>query len=465
MHKRTKIIATIGPATKSLEVIHKLYKNGMNVVRVNMSHASIQDLNDISQIVTKLNKKLKSSIGLMIDTQGPEIRTSNFKGSIDLIKGDVVTLCSTIKNKSAKEIRVDNLSYVKGLKVGGKISLDNGQIDLKIKKIAKERIDCSVLDAGIIAGKKHVNFPGATVKLPTLTSKDKRDIKEGLKCGIDFIALSFARTDKDLKELTSLLKRAKNKPEIFAKIEEQQGMDNIDEITRHSDGLLVARGDLGIETDITNLPYVQRKMVRVALQAGKKCIVATQLLESMITNPHPTRAEVSDVANAVYEGVDALMLSAETTVGEFPVKCVKYLSDIAKNAERSETLHFENNIKHMSDWHTLASTSVKLAKRINADAIVVLTRSGFTANLISSARPRVPVYAFTNDKTTQNKLSMASSLENIYLNFKRDHEKTIGDAFNILKNDFKLRGKKKFIVISGVFSDEYADAIQIRFLK
>jgi pyruvate kinase len=465
MHKRTKIIATIGPASKSLEVIHKLYKNGMNVVRVNMSHASIQDLNDISQIVSKLNKKLKSSIGLMIDTQGPEIRTSNFKGSISLIKGDVVTLCSTIKNKSAKEIRVDNLSYVKGLKVGGKISLDNGQIDLKIKKIAKERIDCSVLDAGIIAGKKHVNFPGATVKLPTLTSKDKRDIKEGLKCGVDFIALSFARTDKDLKELTSLLKRAKNKPEIFAKIEEQQGMDNIDEITRHSDGLLVARGDLGIETDITNLPYVQRKMVRVALQAGKKCIVATQLLESMITNPHPTRAEVSDVANAVYEGVDALMLSAETTVGEFPVKCVKYLSDIAKNAERSETLHFENNIKHMSDWHTLASTSVKLAKRINADAIVVLTRSGFTANLISSARPRVPVYAFTNDKTTQNKLSMASSLENIYLNFKRDHEKTIGDAFNILKNDFKLRGKKKFIVISGVFSDEYADAIQIRFLK
>lgn len=465
MHKRTKIIATIGPASKSLEVIHKLYKNGMNVVRVNMSHASIQDLNDISQIVSKLNKKLKSSIGLMIDTQGPEIRTSNFKGSINLIKGDVVTLCSTIKNNSAKEIRVDNLSYVKGLKVGGKISLDNGQIDLKIKKIAKERIDCSVLDAGIIAGKKHVNFPGATVKLPTLTSKDKRDIKEGLKCGVDFIALSFARTDKDLKELTSLLKRAKNKPEIFAKIEEQQGMDNIDEITRHSDGLLVARGDLGIETDITNLPYVQRKMVRVALQAGKKCIVATQLLESMITNPHPTRAEVSDVANAVYEGVDALMLSAETTVGKFPVKCVKYLSDIAKNAERSETLHFENNIKHMSDWHTLASTSVKLAKRINADAIVVLTRSGFTANLISSARPRVPVYAFTNDKTTQNKLSMASSLENIYLNFKRDHEKTIGDAFKILKNDFKLRGKKKFIVISGVFSDEYADAIQIRFLK
>ena len=286
-----------------------------------------------------------------------------------------------------------------------------------------------------------------------------------MKLGVDFIALSFARSDKDIKELSNLLKRVKNKPEIFAKIEEQQGMDNIEAITKHSDGLLVARGDLGIETDITNLPYVQRKMVRVALQSGKKCIVATQLLESMISNPHPTRAEVSDVANAVYEGADALMLSAETTVGDFPLRCVKYLSDIAKNAERSETLHFENNMKYVSDWHTLASTSVKLSKRINADAIVVLTRSGFTANLISSARPRVPVYAFTNDRSTQNKLSMASSLENIFLGFKKDHEKTISAAFDILKNDFRLRGKKKFIVISGIFSDEYADALQIRFLK
>tara|TARA_Y200000002_G_scaffold336206_1_gene304237 strand:- start:569 stop:1966 length:1398 start_codon:yes stop_codon:yes gene_type:complete len=465
MHKRTKIIATIGPSSKSEDMILKLYQKGMNVVRVNMSHASLDDLKDISSIVSKLNKKITSSIGLMIDTQGPEIRTSNFKTDITIKKGDHIVLCEKLKNKKAKEILIDNLSYIKGLKVGGKISLDNGLIDLKIKKIATGCIQCNALDAGAIGGKKHINFPGAKIKLPTITTKDKKDIKEGIKLGVDFIALSFARTHKDIKELSGLIKRAENKPEIFAKIEEQQGMDNIEAITKHSDGLLVARGDLGIETDITNLPYVQRKMVRVALQSGKKCIVATQLLESMITNPHPTRAEVSDVANAVYEGADALMLSAETTVGNFPLSCVKYLSDIAKNAERSETLHFENNMKYVSDWHTLASTSVKLSKRINADAIIVLTRSGFTANLISSARPRVPVYAFTNNQSTQNKLSMASSLENIFLNFKKDHEKTISSAFDILKKDFKLKEGKKFIVISGIFSDEYADALQIRFLK
>ena len=234
----------------------------------------------------------------MIDTQGPEIRTSNFKTDIVIKKGEQVVLCEQLKDQKIKEILIDNLSYIKGLKVGGKISLDNGLIDLKIKKIIAGRIQCNALDAGVIAGKKHVNFPGAKIKLPTIAAKDKKDIKEGVKLGVDFIALSFARSDKDIQELSSLLKNVKDKPEIFAKIEDQQGMDSIEVITKHSDGLMVARGDLGIETDMTNLPYVQRKMVKVALQSGKKCIVATQLLESMVTNPHPTRAEVSDVANA-----------------------------------------------------------------------------------------------------------------------------------------------------------------------
>ena len=185
MHKRTKIIATIGPSSKSAEMIFKLYQNGMNVVRVNMSHASLDDLRDISSIVTKLNKKITSSIGLMIDTQGPEIRTSNFKTDVVIKKGDQVVLCEKLKDKNGKEILIDNLSYIKGLKVGGKISLDNGLIDLKIKKIVSGRIQCSALDAGVIAGKKHVNFPGAKIKLPTITAKDKRDIKEGVKLGVD----------------------------------------------------------------------------------------------------------------------------------------------------------------------------------------------------------------------------------------------------------------------------------------
>ena len=464
MHKRTKIISTIGPSSKSPTLIKKLYDKGMNVVRINMSHTSIADMKKIIGDIKTINRKITSSIGVMIDTQGPEIRTANFGKDIELTKGDEILLVS--KNlKKRNQVIIDNLSHIRGLKTGGKISLDNGLIDLKIISISKQYIKCLVLDSGKISEKKHVNFPGAKIKLPTLTDKDKADLNEALKVGVDFIALSFCRSAKDLKELNSFLSKNKCQPTIFAKVEDQEGVKNISEITKNSDGLMIARGDLGIETDMTNLPYVQRNMVKIASELGKKSIVATQLLESMINKPHPTRAEVSDVTNAVYEGADALMLSGETSIGKHPVKCVQYLRDISLNAERSETLHFESNLKHESDWHTLAATSVKLAKKIKADAIVVLTRSGFTAELISSARPRVPVFAFTNNRATQNKLSISSSIENIFLNFNKDHEKTIKNAFDVLKSAYKFKNKNKLIVISGVFSDIFADAIQIRFLK
>ncbi len=464
MHKRTKIISTIGPASRSPILIKKLYDKGMNVIRINMSHTSIADMKKIVNDIKKINKSITSSIGVMIDTQGPEIRTANFGKDIELVKGEEVFLVSKSQRKK-KEILIDNLSHVKGLKSGGKISLDNGQIDLKILYLSKQHIKCLVLDNGKISEKKHVNFPGAKIKLPTLTDKDKLDLNEALKTGVDFIALSFCRSAKDLKQLKGFIRKSKSIPEIFAKVEDQEGVKNIREITKNSDGLMIARGDLGIETDMTNLPYVQRNMVKIASELGKKSIVATQLLESMIKKPHPTRAEVSDVTNAVYEGADALMLSAETSIGNHPIKCVQYLRDISLNAERSETLHFESNLKHESDWHTLAATSVKLAKKIEANAIVVLTRSGFTAELISSARPRVPVFAFTNNRATQNKLSISSSIENVFLNFSKDHEKTIKNAFTVLKNAYKFKKNHKLIVISGVFSDIFADAIQIRFVK
>ena len=464
MHKRTKIITTVGPSTKSKESILNLYRKGMNVVRINMSHASHEDLKQIIGYVKSLNKSLNQTIGIMVDTQGPEIRTAKTSDSVELKKGQELILTQK-KIKKDKTLPVDNLKYVKGIKKGGKISLDNGAIELKIKKIdLSNNITCEVLDNGVIAGKKHVNFPGAKIKLPTLTDKDKKDLDFALGMGVDFIALSFCRSKQDLLTLKKFLKDRAENVETFVKVEDQEGLSNLDEIVKNSDGVMVARGDVGIETDITNLPYIQRKMIRVAAKHGKKSIVATQLLESMIKNPHPTRAEVSDVANAVYEGTDALMLSGETSVGKYPFKCVEYMRDIALNAERSETLQFQNGFKQETDWHTLAATTVKLSEKINADAIVVLTRSGFTANLISRARPKVPVYAFTNNPSTQSKLSLSSSVENLGLKFTKNHEKTISAAFDVLKTKIKLKGGKKFVVISGIFSEIYADAIQVRFM-
>ena len=465
MLKRTKIIATIGPSTRSKSAILKLYKKGMNVVRINMSHASQQDLKEIVEIVKSINKSQTCAIGIMIDTQGPEIRTAKKSDVLELVKGEQIILSSKKIQDKKKSLQIDNLKYVKGIKKNGRISLDNGSIDLKIARVFKDKIYCDVLDNGQISGRKHVNFPGARINLPTITDKDKRDLKFAALLGIDFVALSFCRTRNDIDDLKKILKSCENQIELFVKIEDQQGLSNLEDIVNNSDGIIVARGDLGIETDITNLPYTQRKMLKVAAKYGKKSVVATQLLESMIYNPHPTRAEVSDVANAVYESADALMLSAETSIGKHPFACVGYLNDIAKNAERSETLQFSALTKQKSDWHILASTSVKLAEKINADAILVLTRSGFTANLISLAKPKLPVFALTNDSNTHSRLSICSSIQNIHLKFQTNHEKTIKSAFTKIKKSFNLKKKSKFVVISGVFSDVYADAIQIRFLN
>ena len=436
MLKRTKIIATIGPSTKSKNSILKLYKQGMNVVRVNMSHASHQELEEIVKNVRFINKSLTCAIGIMVDTQGPEIRTAKNSEVLELVKGEQIILSSKKTKDMKKSLQIDNLKYVKGVKKNGRISLDNGSIDLKITRASKEKIYCDVLDNGQISGRKHVNFPGATISLPTITDKDKRDLKFAASLGVDFVALSFCRTKNDINDLKKTLKSFKKEIELFVKVEDQQGLSNLEDIVSSSDGIMVARGDLGIETDITNLPYTQRKMIKVAAKHGKKSIVATQLLESMIHNPHPTRAEVSDVANAVYEGADALMLSAETGIGQHPYACV-----------------------------ALASTSVKLAEKINADAILVLTRSGFTANLISLAKPKLPVFAVTNDSDTHSRLSICSSVQNIHLRFQKNHEKTIESAFLEIKKNFNFKKNSKFVVISGVFSDIYADAIQVRFLN
>ena len=292
MERRTKIISTVGPKTNTESFISKLCVAGTNVIRINMSHASHAELEKIITIVKKINKSKICSVGIMIDTQGPEIRTAPITNNIELIKGEVVHLTPKAL-KGTKYIIVDNLKQVKGLKKGGKVSFDNGAIDLKIRNIDKDKnVKCEVLDSGEIGSRKHVNFPGAKVTLPSLTDKDKKDIKYAISKGVDFIALSFCRSKKDLNELKKFLGKKVSDVEIFVKIEDQEGLSNLEEVIENSDGVMVARGDLGIETDITNLPYIQRNIIKIASSKGKKSIVATQLLESMIDSPHPSRAEV-----------------------------------------------------------------------------------------------------------------------------------------------------------------------------
>ncbi len=275
--------------------------------------------------------------------------------------------------------------------------------------------------------------------------------------------MSFFRSASDVEDLKKFLKSRLNKVKIISKIEDKEGLTNIDLITRVSDGVMVARGDLGIETDLANLPNIQRKIMHRCAKWGRRSIVATHLLESMINNPIPTRAEVTDVANAIYEGADAVMLSGETSIGNYPIECVEFISRIAEQTEKYNTLGYEKDLNLESDWHHLGVASKNIAEQIEADGIIAITRSGLTAQIVSNAKPSsMPVFAFTNNRKTLRQMSLSGSLVNYYSPISADHEKTVKQILKILKNELNPQKEMKFVLISGVMSENSADAIEIR---
>ena len=416
MFTKTKVIATIGPSTNSYEKLKNLHKAGMNVVRINMSHANHAYAQAIINHVKKLNKNeasLTNPIGILIDTQGPEIRTGISQSDIDLKVGEIVNL--TIRDDvdvETSSIKINYKGLVKNVEKGSKISIDNGLINFKVLDKDNENLKCKVLDGGTLGSKRHVNLPGVRVDLPSITKKDRKDINFSIKNNVSFIALSFVRSAKDILTLRSILNRKKSPIKIIAKIENQEGLDNIHEITKAADIVMVARGDLGIETDLADLPNIQRRIMYASAKWGRRSIVATHLLESMIHNPTPTRAEVTDVANAIYEGADAVMLSGETSVGKYPTQCIKMLKKIAIKTEHFRTLGYEKFLQDNSDWQNIAQGARDLADRINADGIIVITRSGQTANVVSNTKPfRMPVHAFTNNLDTFYHLSLIGGIE------------------------------------------------------
>jgi pyruvate kinase len=347
--------------------------------------------------------------------------------------------------------------------VGGIITVDNGLMNFKVLQKKAHQLTCEVIDGGTLGSRKHVNLPGVRVNLPAITAKDERDINFALENEVDFIALSFVRSPDDIAQLRTLLGKKQQTLKIIAKIEDQEGVNNIHDIAALSDGIMVARGDLGIETDITNLPNIQRRLVHASAKAGVRCIVATHLLESMIENPIPTRAEVTDVANAIYEGVDAVMLSGETSVGNYPVRCVEQLDKIAKNAERFPGLGYEKALTVNVDKQHVAVHAVALAEALNAKGIVVITRRGLTADFVTSARPHsVPVYAFTNNSQTRRRLALNRAVYAHRMAFSSDPEKTLQRAFDLLREREGLSESSKLVVISDVLANQPTEAIQIR---
>jgi pyruvate kinase len=390
--RKTKIICTIGPSSESFTMLERLARAGMNIVRLNMSHGDHESHTKVIKSVRKLNKKLENPIAILLDTQGPEIRTGDIKQELNLKKDDIISIVARGEESvEFTSIRVNYEDLVNDVTIGDMITVDNGLINLEVLTKEDRTMQCKVIDGGILKSKRHVNLPGIRVNLPAITEKDKRDILFSISQEVDFIALSFVRNAEDVDQLKALLGNKVEKIKIISKIEDQEGLKNLSGILDKSDGVMVARGDLGVEIPIEKLPRVQRRIIRSCAQQGKRVIVATHMLESMIENPIPTRAEVTDVANAVYEEADAIMLSGESAIGKYPVKCVEILSRITLSIEQSPGLQFVKDLSLENDKAEIASAAVKLAESIKAKAIIVPTRRGKMANYVTNCHPQTPI--------------------------------------------------------------------------
>ncbi len=461
--RRTKIICTIGPVTDSYEMLHQMYEAGMDIVRLNMSHGNHESHAKVIKAIKTLNHKIKFPIPILLDTQGPEIRTGTLERDFELKEGSVITISvrATEVEESSIQIHYDELMDT--VEVGDRITVDNGLINLEVLQKNQRDMQCKIIDGGTLGSRRHVNFPGIKVNLPAITKKDREDILFGIEQEVDFIAPSFVRSADDIVELREVLGNKAGKIKIIAKIEDQEGLKNIEAITAEADGVMVARGDLGVEINVEDLPNVQRKIVRICHEQGKRVIVATHLLESMISNPIPTRAEVTDVANAIYEEVDAIMLSGETTVGKYPLKCVEYLDKIARKSEDLPGLNFCQFLKKSNVKQHIAAAAVDLAESLNAKGIIVITRRGLTARYVTNCRPlKSPIYAFTNDSRTRRQMALNRSVRPFRIAFSSDPEKTLVHAMELLKEKEDLKSGDEIVVISDVISAKGIETIQVR---
>src|SRR5262245_44589444 len=423
--RKTKIIATLGPATDSPEMIGKLIDGGVNVFRLNMSHAPHDWVRRVFKDIRAAASERKRYVGIMLDTQGPAIRTGELGVPLDLQPGQKFTL--TVRGERSEEehsVDVHYANFVNDINIGDVVLIDNGAIEMKVLAKSGNKVECEVLTEGKLGSRRHINLPGVKVSLPALTAKDIADARLGLELGVDFMALSFVREARDLLQLRELFEDSKNPPLVIAKIEDQQAVANLEDIVREADAVMVARGDLGIEIPYEELPIVQRRIVKTCLRQGKPVIVATHMLESMIDNPLPTRAEITDVANAVFEQADAIMLSGETTVGKYPLKCIEVFNRIARRIERSGGANYHEEARLTSPRQTLIRSAVIMANPLNADGIVVFTVRGHMARHSSWMRPRhSPIFAMCDRPDVADALALNRGVVPLVIPYNYDDPK------------------------------------------
>ncbi|MBQ9989938.1 MAG: pyruvate kinase [Lachnospiraceae bacterium] len=394
--RKTKIICTIGPASQSPEKIRELILAGMNVCRLNFSHGSYEEQKAKLSNIIMISEELGIPVATLLDTKGPEIRLCTFEeGKVELTAGQKFTLTTKEVRGTKDMVSVTYKDIIKDVKRGGSVLLDDGLIELRVEEITETDLVCRVLNGGPISDRKGVNLPGANLSMPFISEQDRKDILFGAEVGFDFIAASFVRCKEDILEIRELLKEKKSPIKIIAKIENMQGINNLDEILEAADGIMVARGDMGVEVPMEEVPVIQKMMIKKAVAMGKHVITATQMLESMTKNPRPTRAETTDVANAIYDGTTAIMLSGETASGKYPVEALKTMCKIAERTEKD--IHYDERMrKHVHQGETDITTAIShatctTAADLKASAIITVTMSGFTANMVSRFKPQCPI--------------------------------------------------------------------------
>ncbi|HZT21592.1 MAG TPA: pyruvate kinase [Verrucomicrobiae bacterium] len=464
--RKTKIIATLGPATDSEEMIGKLIDGGVNIFRLNMSHAPHDWVRRVVADIRAASAARQRFTGIMMDTQGPAIRTGDLRVPLDLQPGQKFIL--TVRGERDLEehsVDVNYENFVNDISVGDVVLIDNGAIEMKVLAKTGNKVECEVLTEGTLGSRRHINLPGVKVSLPALTAKDLKDVRLGLELGVDFIALSFVREARDLMQLRELFDGAPSPPLVVAKIEDQEAVKNLEAIVREADAVMVARGDLGIEIPYEELPIVQRRIVKTCLRLGKPVIVATHMLESMIESPMPTRAEVTDVANAVYEEADAIMLSGETTVGKHPLRCIEVFDRIAVRTERSGNAQFHEAAELSNARQKLVKSAVVMANELRAAAILVFTRHGHMAAYAAWMRPRYsPIYALCDNERIANQLTLNWGVTAFVMEFDFiNPQNTIETALKNFTSQGRLKPGDTAVIIGAIsVGTEIVDAVQMR---
>ena len=448
--KKTKIICSIGPATNTKEVFKELVHAGMNVARVNFSHATIEERETVRDLVAWINEEEKANIGLLYDTKGPEFRNGEVvEGGINLVPGNTIRVVKESVIGNDERFSVNHPEALDSLNVGSVIQLENGL--MKIEVISKEAdgVTCKVINGGNLGSKKSLFVPGVKLDIPFISDVDREDIIYACKNNGDFLALSFVSTKEDVLEAREILKEQNSNMKIIAKIESKTGIDNLDEILEVSDGVMVARGDLGEEVPISLLPVYQKRIVRKAREHGKFCIVATEMLESMKKNSRPTRAEVTDVANAVLDGTDAVMLSGETTVGAYPVKTVTYMASIASDAE----VHSENHFGYLGKigrTECIAKSAVDLTNYVDVKAIVAEAISGYSTRMISNFRPKCPILATCTTPEVARSLALNYGVYTTLVPLMDDTDELVDLVRDKAIEYFDLKNDDKIIITGGL---------------